>query len=104
LGFGIPHHGKQVATHPTPGGLHKPKGCIGGYGRINGCSAHFQDINGYLCGQRVTGGRHAMLRYHLRSGGKAMAGDSVLRLHGKHSDNKNVDKSYPFHNFNVLTF
>ena len=78
LRLAIPHNGEQVPADATAGGFHQAQGRVGRYGRVDGVTPLFQDIQGDLGGQGVACGCYPMLGNHFGPGGEGAAGDTVL--------------------------
>lgn len=65
LCFGVPDQRKQVAADATAGWFNHAEHGIGGNGGIHGRAAPFENFDGHLRRQRLTGAGHAVARNDL---------------------------------------
>ncbi len=57
-GSRVPHDGEEVAADAVAGGLHQAQCGVGGDRRVDRRAALLEDVERYLGGQRMGGGRH----------------------------------------------
>jgi hypothetical protein len=67
LRLGIPHDGKQIASHSTARRLNQPEHGIGGNGGVDGIAAGLQNIEADLRGKWLTGRDDSVARNDRRT-------------------------------------